>query len=257
MIGGGRVIVDVRDNLGAMAAEAARRLVTLGRAAIQARGRFTLSVSGGTTPAPLYDRLADPGLARALDWSAVHVFWGDDRWVPHDHPDSNVRLVREHWLARTPTPPAHVHPPRSGGPDPDAAAADYAAVLRIAFGVGPPDTPVVDLHLIGVGEDGHTASLFPGSAALDETERLVLAPWVPQLGAYRITLTLPVFNHAREVWTLVSGAKKAPVVRQVIEELDRPVRADTLPAARVRPTSGRLVWLLDEAAAADLPARLR
>ncbi len=251
------VIVDVRDNLGAMAAEAARRLVILGRAAIQARGRFTLSVSGGTTPAPLYDRLADPGLARALDWSAVHVFWGDDRLVPHDHPDSNVRLVREHWLARTPTPPAHVYPPRSGGPDPDAAAADYAAVLRTAFGVRPPDTPVVDLHLIGVGEDGHIASLFPGSAALDETERLVLAPWVPQLGAHRLTLTLPVFTHAREVWMLVSGAKKARVVREVLEQLDRPIMADTLPAARIRPRSGRLVWLLDEAAAAALPPGVR
>lgn len=249
--------VDVHSTLAALADGAASRLVAAGRTAIRERGRFMLSVSGGATPAPLYDRLADPGLAGALEWRAVHLFWSDERWLPHDHPDSNVRLVREHWLSRTRTPPGHIFPPHGGGPHPDAAAAEYAAVLRTAFGLGPLEPPVFDLHILGVGQDGHTASLFPGSAALDETERLVLAPWVPQLGAHRLTLTLPVFNRGREVWMLAGGAGKAAIVRRVLEQLDRPVAADTLPAARVRPTDGRLTWLLDEAAAAELPAELR
>ncbi|HEY8368795.1 MAG TPA: 6-phosphogluconolactonase [Thermodesulfobacteriota bacterium] len=249
--------LDVRESQGALAAEGARRLVDLGRAALAERGRFVLSVSGGATPAPLYDRLGEPGMATRLDWSRVYLFWGDDRWVPHDHPDSNVRLVREHWLARAPRPPGHVHPPPSGGPDPDRAARAYEATIRGALGVAPGDVPVFDLHVMGVGDDGHTASLFPGLPALDETERLVVAPFVPQVGGYRITLTLPVFNRAREVWMLVAGAHKAEVVRRVLAAADAPVGPDTPPAARIRPSQGRLVWLLDEAAAARLPDRLR
>ncbi len=251
------LVVEVRERPDALADEAARLLLETGRAAIAARGRFSLTVSGGSTPAPVYDRLAAPGAAGALDWPKVHLFWGDDRWVPHDHPDSNVRLVRDHWLDRTPSPPGHVYPPRSAELGPDEAAADYAAVVRTAFGIGPPDLPVFDLHLMGIGEDGHTASLFPGHAALEEAERLVVAPWIPRLRARRITMTLPVFNRAREVWMLVTGAAKGAIVRRVHEQLGRAVGSDTLPAARVRPMSGRLLWLLDAAAAAELPPGAR
>lgn len=253
----GPPVVEVRESLEALADEAAGRLLGVGQRAIAARGRFTLTVSGGSTPAPLYDRLAGPAAAGALDWSRVHVFWGDDRWVPHDHPDSNVKLVRDRWLGRTPSPPGHVYPPRSAELGPDEAAADYAAVIKTAFGIGPLDLPSFDLHLMGVGEDGHTASLFPGHPALEERERLVVAPWIPQLRAYRITMTLPVFNHAREVWMLVAGSRKAPVMRRIHDELGRPVGPDTLPAARVRPAGGRLLWFLDAAAAAGLPPALR
>lgn len=249
--------VDVRDSLGAVASEAARRLVDLAREAIAARGRFVLSVSGGTTPAPLYDRLGEPGMAARVDWSRVHVFWGDDRWVPHNHPDSNVRLVRTHWLARAPKPPGHVVPPPSGTPDPAAAGLAYEVALRDALSVTPGQVPVFDLHIMGVGDDGHTASLFPGSPALDETRRLVVTPWVPHLDAYRITMTFPVFNAAREVWLLVAGARKAEVVRRVLDASLAPIGPDTPPAARIRPTAGRLLWLLDEPAAARLPERLR
>jgi 6-phosphogluconolactonase len=250
-----RMHVDVRDSLGALASEGTRRVVVLAREAIAERGRFVVSVSGGATPGPLYDRLADPGLARRIDWSRVHVFWGDDRWVAHDHRDSNVRLVRDHWLSRAPVPPRYVYPPPSGGPDAEAAAAAYEATLRQALGAAE-GVPAFDLHVTGVGDDGHTASLFPGSPALEEAERLVAVPYVPTLKTRRITLTLPVFNAAREVWLLVAGARKASIVRRVLEQAERPVGADTLPAARLRP-AGRLVWLLDQAAAAELPPHWR
>ncbi len=254
---GGAPAVEVRESLKALAGTAADRLLAAARAAIAARGRFTLAVSGGSTPVPLYERLAAPAAAGAVDWSAVWVFWADDRWVPHDHPDSNVKLVRDHWLARSPSPPGRVYPPRSAELGPDEAAADYAAVIRTAFGIGPLGVPRFDLHLLGVGEDGHTASLFPDHPALEERERLVVAPWIPQLRAYRITLTLPVFNRGREVWMLAAGSRKAPVVRRVFDQLRRPVGPDTLPAARIRPAAGRLLWLLDEAAAAALPPEVR
>ncbi len=250
-------VIDIRDSLSALASEGARRLVDLARAAIAERGRFVLSVSGGATPAPLYDRLGEPGMAGRVDWSRVHVFWGDDRWVPHDHPDSNVRLVREHWLARAPEPPGRVFPPASGGGDPEGAARAYETTIREALGVAPGEVPVFDLHVMGMGEDGHTASLFPGHPALDETRRLVVAPFVPHLDSYRITLTLPVFDHAREVWMLVVGGRKAEVVRRVLEAAEAPIGPATPPAARVRPSGGRIVWLLDEAAAARVPERLR
>jgi 6-phosphogluconolactonase len=251
---GDRVRIEVRDSLSGVAADGLRRLLEVARTAIAERGRFMMSVSGGTTPAPLYDRLGEPWVADRVDWSRVYVFWGDDRWVPHDDAESNVRLVRERWLVRAPVPPGHVYPPPSGGPDPDAAAGAYAATLRLAFGLDSPGAvPVFDLHVMGVGDDGHTASLFPGSSALDVQDRLVVAPYVAPLGAHRITLTLPVFNGSREVWFLVAGARKAPVVRRVVDEAERPVTADTLPAARVRPEGGCVVWLLDEAAAAALP----
>ncbi len=252
-----RVAVDIRDSLSALASEASRDLLDLARPAIDERGRFVLSVSGGTTPGPLYDRLGEPGMAERIDWSRVYVFWGDDRWVPEDHPDSNVRLVRERWLDRAPKAPGHVFPPPSGGPDPDGAARAYEATLRQALGASAGDVPVFDLHIMGVGDDGHTASLFPGSPALVETRRLVVAPWVPHLGSHRLTMTFPVFNQAREVWMLVAGARKAEVVRRVLEAAAAPVGPGTPPAARIRPAAGRVVWLLDEPAAAQLPDRLR
>jgi 6-phosphogluconolactonase len=248
-----RVQIDVRDSLSALAAEGARRFLDVARRAIDERGRFVLSVSGGSTPGPLYDRLGEPALASRIDWARVFVYWGDDRWVPHDHPDSNVRFVRERWLERAPTPPARVYPPATGVGDPDAAAAAYERTLRETLGVAEGEVPVFDLHLMGLGDDGHTASLFPGTAVLDERRALVAAPFVPRLATHRMTLTLPVFDAAREVWFVVSGGRKAGVVRRVLDEWAAPIGPATLPAARVRPAAGRIVWRLDQPAAAALP----
>lgn len=232
--------VDVHSTLAALADGAASRLVAAGRTAIRERGRFMLSVPGGATPAPLYDRLADPGLAGALEWRAVHLFWSDERWLPHDHPDSNVRLVREHWLSRTRTPPGHIFPPHGGGPHPDAAAAEYAAVLRTAFGLGPLEPPVFDLHILGVGQDGHTASLFPGDPALDVLDRLAVL--VDRPDHRRMTLTLPVLSAARLAVFLVAGASKRRALTGLRDGED-------LPATRV--VAERVVVLADASAAGE------
>ncbi len=213
------------------AAEALARVVcSLSADSIAARGRFTVALSGGSTPAALYRLLASPPLADDIDWSRWHVFWGDERCVPPDHPDSNYGMARRTLLDHVPIPTVQVH--RMVGEDPPQQAAEaYAAALADALA---PDGRL-DLALLGIGDDGHTASLFPGTAALDERERLVAASWAPQLDAYRITLTLPALNRARQVAVLATGADKADAVRRALEP--RPGDA-TPPIALVDPSDG-------------------
>ena len=211
-----------------------------------ARGAFTLALPGGTTPGALYALLADPAaaLAARMPWERTQVFFGDERHVPPGHPDSNYGMAREALLARVPVPAENVHRIRGELPDAAGAAAAYERELRAVLG----PVPVLDLMLLGLGEDGHTASLFPGSPALEERERWVVAAWVERLGAWRITLTLPVLERAREVVFLVCGAGKAAALRRALRGTaeDKPV-----PAARVRPRDGRTLWLADRAAAAS------
>lgn len=206
---------------------------------------FTVVLSGGSTPRLLFRELAAslPDPARA--WSRVHWFWGDERPVPPDHPDSNFHLAREEWLAKLAPPPDHVHRilAELGA---EEAAALYEAELVSFFGLAPGEAPRFDFVFLGLGADGHTASLFPGSEALAETSRLVAAPWVEALGERRVTLTYPVLNAARAVLFLVTGRDKAATLARV---LDGPYRPDLLPAQGVRPTDGGMLWLVDEDAA--------
>jgi 6-phosphogluconolactonase len=219
-------------------------------AAATAAGRpFTLALSGGSTPLALYRLLAGPAGER-LPWPAVHVFWGDERAVPPGHPDSNYRAARETLLDHVPLPPANVHRVPTEGGDPARAAAAYAAELRRFFGLARGGWPRFELVLLGLGADGHTASLFPGSAVLGERRRLVAAPWVEGLGAFRVTLTPPVFNHARAVAFLVSGAAKAA---SLVRALAAEGSAEETPARLIRPRAGELLWLVDRAAARRLP----
>ena len=212
---------------------------------VAARGRFTVALSGGSTPAALYRLLASPPLADDIDWSRWHVFWGDERCVPPDHPDSNFGMARRTLLDHVPIPPSQVY--RMVGEDPpQQAAADYALALADALA---PDGRL-DLALLGIGDDGHTASLFPGTVALEERERLVVANWVPHLDAYRITLTLSTLNRARSVAVLATGADKADAVRRALAS--RPGDA-TPPIALVGPADRRAAWYLTQDAAADLP----
>lgn len=246
-----RIDVRVTGDLAALAREAAEEFARVAEEAVRARGRFTVALSGGSTPRGLHRRLATAYRAR-IAWRAVHVFWGDERHVPPDHPESNFRMARETLLDAVPVPSANIHRIRAENPDAAGVAAEYEATLREAFGLARGELPRFDLLVMGIGEDGHTASLFPGNDALHERERLVVAPWVEKLGTFRITLTPPVLNHAAHVLFLVSGEEKAEAVRTTIEGDHQP---DRCPAQIVRPQSGSLLWLLDRAAASQLDVR--
>ena len=236
----------VFDDLGALARAAAEEIAKSAREAIAARGRFTIALSGGDTPKPAYRLLADEP---RIDWSRVHVFWGDDRHVPPDHPESNFGMAHDALLSKVPIPPDNVHRMRAENPDAQRAADEYAWTLRSAFDLDESEWPRFDLVLMGIGDDGHTASLFPGSEAVRERSRLVIAPWVEKLHTWRITLTAPVFNRARLALFLVSGEKKADALKAALEGDFEP---DRVPAQIVRPEKGRLLWLVDRAAARRL-----
>jgi 6-phosphogluconolactonase len=225
---------------------AAEEFVRLGRSAIGAQGRFAVALSGGSTPRNLYSLL--PENYADFAWARTFFFFGDERHVPPDHPDSNYRMVNEALLAKIPIPAENVHRVRAENPDAAAAALEYEEELRHFFELDPGELPRFDLILLGLGPEGHTASLFPDSEALKEHSRLVVANWVAKLNANRITFTLPVLNRAAEAMFLASGAEKADIVRQVL----RGNAAPPLPAQRVLPDDGKLLWMLDEAAAAKL-----
>jgi 6-phosphogluconolactonase len=219
------------------------------REAVAARGRFAVALAGGATPKDAYVRLADAEISGAnrLPWDRIHVFFGDERCVPPDHLDSNFRMANETLLARIPIPPDNVHRFR-GEDDPARAAMAAERDLHNSFGAGERQ-PKFDLVLLGLGTDGHTASLFPETEALRETVRLVIANWVPKLNAHRLTLTFPVLNQAAEIVFLVAGAEKAKVLKETLRPA---VNGPAHPARSVRPTRGRLLWLVDEAAAGGL-----
>jgi 6-phosphogluconolactonase len=215
--------------------------------AVRARGRFTVALSGGSTPRGLYALLAeDPGLRARVPWAMTHVFWGDERHVPPDEAESNYRMAWEAMLSRVPVPPGQVHRIRGEHPEAARAADEYEETLSTAFGLGAGQRPRLDLVLLGLGPDGHTASLFPGTRALREERRLVVANWVGKLWTERITVTVPVLNSARRVVFLVAGTDKAMPLKAV---LDGPLEPEQLPAQLIRPESGRLLWIVDRYAA--------
>ena len=216
---------------------------------IRARGRFTVALSGGTTPRRTYALLAEEYGAR-IPWPKVHVFWGDERCVPPDDIQSNYRLAREALLDSVPVPAENVHP-MNGDLQPGRAADAYEQTLRHFFSSMPDvgATAHFDLILLGMGADGHTASLFPGTAALQEHNSWVVGHYVEKLGTWRLTLTLPIIDAAAQVTFVVSGESKAKMLKTVLAE--RPQRA-AVPAQMVQPREGRLLWMVDAAAAALL-----
>lgn len=233
---------------------AAERVIRAAGAALAARGRFNWALAGGSTPEALYRLLASPGYAERVDWSRVHFFWSDERCVPPDHAQSNFRMAREALLdavaVRSGPVDRQIHRLQGELP-PSAAAQRYEAELAACFGVEPGSGfPAFDLILLGMGADGHTASLFPGSPALAETRRWVVANEVATLGATRLTFTLPLLNAARAVLFLVAGADKASRLEQVVKRT-----APAWPAQLVRPHGADPEWLVDAEAASrlDLP----
>jgi 6-phosphogluconolactonase len=230
------------DDLDDLARGAAEEIAKSAEEAIAARGRFTIALSGGNTPKPAYRLLAEKP---RIDWGRVHVFWGDDRHVPPDHPDSNFGMAHEALLSKVPIPQDNIHRMRTEKADAERVADEYEWTLRSAFSLDEGEWPRFDLVLMGIGADGHTASLFPGSEAVRERSRLVIAPWVSSLGTFRITLTAPVFNHAALALFLVSGEEKAEALRAVLEGDFQP---DRFPAQVIRPEEGKLLWLVDRVA---------
>jgi len=226
----------------AVAHEAARRFVALSRAAAGSRGRFSVALSGGSTPGQLYRLLAEEPYNAQIPWAEVHLFWGDERCVPPGDPGSNYILAQETLISRVPIPPGNIHRVR-GELEPGRAARAYEQELQDFF-CGP--RARFDLVLLGLGEDGHTASLFPASPVLAETGRLVAAATAAYQDrpAQRVTLTLPAINSARQVLFLVTGSAKAGVVQSIVEGTDK-----QLPARQIQPVAGQLSWLLDAEAA--------
>ncbi len=230
------------DRAGLMRAAADKFIKVAGRAQA-AHGRFSVALSGGSTPAALYTLLAAPDFARQVDWARVHVFWGDERCVPPDHPQSNYRMAKETLLSRVPLPAENIHRIH-GENDPKQAAMAYEELLR-GFLKG----ESLDLVLLGMGDNGHTASLFPGLPGVTEPVRWVLAQYVEVVSMWRVTLTPVVINAAHYVAFLVAGAEKADRLRDVLEG---PAQVEVLPSQAIQPATGELWWLVDAAAAARL-----
>jgi 6-phosphogluconolactonase len=238
--------IEVAETADALSHLVAEQFVRLTADAIASRGRCAVALSGGSTPKSVYQLLAAPAFRTRVRWRDIHFFWGDERHVQPDHPDSNYRMAVEAMLSKVPVPPANVHRVRSELPDAEQAAREYEGVLRACVGGEP--TPQFDLIHLGIGIDGHTASLFPGSRGLAEGERFCVANWIEQFNSYRITLTLPVLNVARAVTFIVKGTEKASIVQRVLSD----PAASPLPAQLVRPVHGTLWWMLDRDAAGEL-----
>ena len=229
--------LEILDTPRDLARAAAELFVAKSSEAVAQRGLATIALSGGSTPKLLYQLLADPNepFREQVPWPSIHFFWTDERHVPPDHPESNYRMANEAMLSKVPVARDNVHRVMSENPNAEKAAEDYEKkVMR---------TPRFDLILLGLGTDGHTASIFPESEVLHETKRLVAAPWVEKLKSYRITMTLPLINNAALVVFLVSGAEKAEIVKEVLRGPKR------YPAQEV---NGEVMWMLDREAAGKL-----
>jgi 6-phosphogluconolactonase len=230
----------------AVATAAAELFLAVARQSVADHGRFTVALSGGSTPALLFGLLASPPYSESVPWEKTHVFWSDERWVPRDDPESNSGLARRLLLDHVPVPPDQVHYVTTTGMTPDDSTAEYGRMLRDFYDGG---EPRLDLVLLGMGDDGHTASLFPRTEALNETHHRVFANYVPALNTWRITFTYRTINAAHHVCFMVVGPEKRAALRHIFA-----ARAgeNPVPAALVNPTDGQLLWLVDEAAARDI-----
>lgn len=238
----------VRDTPGQVALAAAERFVAYTQEAINSHGLFSVSLAGGSTPRRVYELLATERFKHRVEWPQVDLFFGDERCVPPDHPDSNYAMAYETLISQVPIPAKNVHRIIGEG-NPAENATAYENQLR-AFFAGLP-WPRFDLVLLGMGDDGHTASLFPGSEALNEKSKWVVATRMERLSQDRITLTVPVFNHAARVMCLVTGAGKAERLAQVLHPQPG---SESLPAQAIQPFEGSLEWLVDSDAASLLHA---
>ena len=240
----------IAEDIQALSRRVAEFMVVAITATLKTKPVFSLVLSGGSTPRHLYRLLAtDCPSKEQLPWEKIHFFWGDERHVPPDHHESNYLMAVECMLSRLPVPPANIHRITSEIPDAAQVARQYEQEVANFFDLKAGQRPRFDCVLLGMGPDGHTASLFPKTAALDEHKRLVVANWVESFQAHRITLTIPVLNNAESIIFLVSGENKAETLRLVLEGERRPKR---FPAQMIQPAHGRLLWIIDRAAAREL-----
>jgi 6-phosphogluconolactonase len=234
-----------------VARAAAELFVDAAVAAVTTRGRTRIAISGGSTPKAMLALLADPAqpFLKQVPWDSLDLYWVDERCVPPDNAESNYRMTNEAMLAHVPLATERIHR-MEGELDPEVAASRYESTLRNTFKLEGAETPTFDLILLGMGDDGHTASLFPHTEGLDEMGRLVIANHVPQKDTWRITLTWPVINQGRQVAFLIEGEAKAEILHEVLQGAYDP---ETKPSQLIRPASGKLLYLLDAAAASKLP----
>ncbi|MDJ0620922.1 MAG: 6-phosphogluconolactonase [Calothrix sp. MO_192.B10] len=234
--------IEVLADKGALVARALDLILSRMETAIQQRGQFTIALSGGSTPKPLYEAIAQ----QKLPWDKIHVFWGDERYVPPNHPDSNELMARNAWLNKVDIPAANIHPMPTNDADPASAAAKYEQHLHAFFHTSPGHFPALDVVLLGMGDDAHTASLFPHTEALKVRDRLITVG--NKDGNQRLTFTYPFINAARCVMFVVGGANKRPALAQVFApEADN----SQYPSRLIQP-QGELWWLLDAAAGSEL-----
>jgi 6-phosphogluconolactonase len=236
----------VFDDLSAIARAAAEEFVVRANAAIVLRGRFTVALSGGSTPKALHGELVKCSQQnpKLLDWSRVEVFFGDERHVPPDDADSNFRMANETLLSKVPISPANVHRMRCENPDASQVAIEYDEDVSKAFQLEARQFPRFDLILLGMGPDGHTASLFPGTKAVHEQGKRVAANWIPKLDTWRVTFTFPTINQAACVLLMIAGEDKAPALREVRGQGS----AEEYPVKYVKPVNGELLWMVSRSA---------
>lgn len=241
-----RILADA----GAMSRSAAATIVDHISQSLQTRDVYSMALSGGSTPRRLYSLLAnEAALREQIPWERIHFFWGDERRVPAGHPDSNYLMAYNAMLSKVPIPSTNIHRIHAEDADADVAAADYEIEIRRFFGIEAGQIPQFNCVLLGMGADGHTASLFPATSALVETKRLVVANWVKKFQSHRFTLTLPVFNNAAQILFLVSGEDKADTLKAVLEGDSKTTR---FPVQLIQPAHGEVTWFLDHSAASRL-----
>jgi len=241
--------ISISPDKAALNHQAAALVADTVNAAVAARGWATLSLSGGSTPKALYELLATPEWKGRIPWKSVQIFWGDERFVPPDDKESNYRMVKEALLSKVEIPAGNVHRVMTETGPPEQVAEAYERTIREVFRTPRGGVPVFDLVLLGLGENGHTASLFPHTALLHENQRLFAAEFIAEVNMYRLSMTVPLLNAGRSKVFLVAGEGKAAVVHDVVEG---PYRPEELPSQLIKPEPGELLWLLDRAAASKL-----
>jgi 6-phosphogluconolactonase len=237
--------IEILPDVSAIAQKAAALYVNAAQQAARERGVFRVAMAGGSTPKALHAVLTTEPYRSQLPWDKMQIFFGDERHVPPDHADSNFRMVSETFVSQSPLKPEQVFRIKAELKDTEKAALDYEQTLRTQFALKPGELPRFDLVLLGMGNEGHTLSLFPGTTALRDNSRLVVRTWVGKLFTERITCTAPVANNSAAVLFMIAGADKAPALKAVLEG---PYEPDQLPSQLIKPANGKLFFLVDSAA---------
>jgi 6-phosphogluconolactonase len=240
--------INISDNYEDLCEKVTQEILALSNKKIEAQDKFTIALSGGSTPKEIYQCMAGTSYRNKFRWEKIHFFWSDERWVPPEDPKSNYRMVFESLFTKIQIPSANIHPIPTKNCDLQASVRLYEESIVNFFKLRKDELPPFDMILLGLGQDGHTSSLFPGNPSLAVKDHLVVATSQQGIPEKRITLTLPVINHAQVIFFVVSGYEKANIVAEVLENDSR----HGFPANEIKPCHGKLCWFLDEAAASRL-----